>query len=1019
MKIFDTLATEIANLFHATVESCFDIETIDDEHTLVASDGSLVSIIRIHGLYRLAGDAEYLRMLEDSKGPLGALFERPGQHLQFFFEFDPDRSAREVARLYRPARMAAEAVGLDFDDIIAERALVLTPHLAHELCCAVLWTTPNALTAVAKKQSEKRRRAEPWPHAPDAQNPTAAAHELRSRHRSKRLALAHLFTDLSIKHELLDAHTAVATIRGALYTHLNTTSFRASLPGDPVPPRAPRTPNPGSDYSDVLWPPLRRQVLTIPGQVLGANKFRFGRTKLQFGPITYTGVDMVLGPKRPQTFPSLLARLRETGTPFRASFLLTSGSAGAMGAKQMLAGLLGFTNPYTKIIAKTLSAAAERARIETWVKYQISFATWAPAADDDLLDRRVAELVEAMDAWGECQGSPDTGDPLEGVLSSALGMHARSTAPAGLSPLHDIMTMLPLQRPTSPWTAGAAIFRTHDGRPFPVQLAAANMATWIDVFLGTSGRGKSMLLAALNFALVLNAGATQLPFEAIIDIGDTSLGIIDLIRDRLPAHQRHYVQHIKFQMTSEFTINLFDTPLGMRHPLPDHKALLVSLVLDIVTPPGRQPYDAMPQFVSLVIDEMYRRLSDTESGAEPKRYYPNIEPVVDAAIRTHGIDLDTKPLWWEVVDALFDAGNHHAASIAQRHAGPQLAEATAAAHSENILDLARQKQLGAGSTEPLTAAFNFAITAAINEFPIFDGITKFDIGADTRICAIDLAAVAPDGDEIAKRQSSIMYLVATHVTTRHWRLDSLAPKVAPARYREYYAVKVAGLRHHAKRLSIDEYARAPLGSGFRAFINRGALEFRKDGVQLAIATQLYAHLDPTLTKSITALYLCGAASADEELASITAHRTLSAAARRIFREHLHGPKPGYGAPFLLLIITSDGDYEQFLVNTMGALEIWAISTTPEDVAIRTQVVAALGSKAGLRTLAICYPHGSAKTDVKKREVRRAENGILGDAARGSVLDEVAQEIIDTAQAALRERMRAAIAPLSPSETSET
>ena len=41
---------------------------------------------------------------------------------------------------------------------------------------------------------------------------------------------------------------------------------------------------------------------------------------------------------------------------------------------------------------------------------------------------------------------------------------------------------------------------------------------------------------------------------------------------------------------------------------------------------------------------------------------------------------------------------------------------------------------------------------------------------------------------------------------------------------------------------------------------------------------------------------------------------------------------GGGAPFVLVADVNRVIYEQMLVNSLGAVELWALSTTPEDVA---------------------------------------------------------------------------------------
>jgi intracellular multiplication protein IcmB len=46
------------------IESFIRLETSDDERTIVAADGSLVSFIKIHGARAMIGEAEYNYILE-------------------------------------------------------------------------------------------------------------------------------------------------------------------------------------------------------------------------------------------------------------------------------------------------------------------------------------------------------------------------------------------------------------------------------------------------------------------------------------------------------------------------------------------------------------------------------------------------------------------------------------------------------------------------------------------------------------------------------------------------------------------------------------------------------------------------------------------------------------------------------------------------------------------------------------------------------------------------------------------
>src|SRR5262249_34899689 len=157
----------------------------------------------------------------------------------------------------------------------------------------------------------------------------------------------------------------------------------------------------------------------------------------------------------------------------------------------------------------------------------------------DLLEDRLSILVQATESWGYCQVSHMAGDPLDGVMSSGLGIACASTAPPAVAPMREIVKLLPWQRASSPFSSGAVLFRTPDGRIWPYQMGSNLTTTWFDLIFAQPGAGKSVLMNALNLGTCLTAGLSSLPFVAVIDIGPSSTGLVSLLRDSLPANRRH------------------------------------------------------------------------------------------------------------------------------------------------------------------------------------------------------------------------------------------------------------------------------------------------------------------------------------------------------------------------------------------------------------------------------------------------------------------------------------------------
>lgn len=145
--------------------------------------------------------------------------------------------------------------------------------------------------------------------------------------------------------------------------------------------------------------------------------------------------------------------------------------------RSMLASILSFTTPsgYNLNIKRSIDALKRMHQDngETIVSVRISLSTWCPVSDGlKTLERQILSLSRATEAWGHCMVSAVSGDPLASTMGTVLGIGRASTAPNFAAPLSDILAMFPWQRDVSPWNTGSCIFRTEDGRIFPVELGS-------------------------------------------------------------------------------------------------------------------------------------------------------------------------------------------------------------------------------------------------------------------------------------------------------------------------------------------------------------------------------------------------------------------------------------------------------------------------------------------------------------------------------------------------------------------
>jgi intracellular multiplication protein IcmB len=496
---------------------------------------------------------------------------------------------------------------------------------------------------------------------------------------------------------------------------------------------------------------------------------------------------------------------------------------------------------------------------------------------------------------------------------------------------------------------------------------------------------------ALSLGTILTSGNSKLPFIAILDIGPSSAGLISLIKDALPSERRYEAMHFKLRMTPEYAVNPFDTQLGCRHPLPEERAYLTELLTLLCTTPGQKiPYDGMTQLVGLCIDEMYRWRDDTGANTEPRPYLPHVEAEVDEAISQYNIHLPPDPYWWDVVDALYENEAYHECSLAQRHAVPTLVDAVTAARRPQIRALLEETSIGS-SAETIIHAFERMIASSIREFPIIASITRFDIGT-ARIAAVDLMEVAPQGDDIADRQTAIMYMLARHALVRAWWIGPDSLRNMNEKYRPYHERRIRDIKESPKRLCYDEFHRTSKTQAVRNQVIRDVREGRKWGVQIVLASQLLDDFSTDMVDLATGVWICGTAVSDRAINDTADRFGLSDTARWIMRYRLTGPRPS-GAPVLLLLSTNEGRYEQHLVNTLGPVELWALSTSSEDVKIRDSLYAALGASLARNLLSQFFPGGSARNEIKRRVVLRMEKGDVESGAKSVVINEMVQELI--------------------------
>jgi intracellular multiplication protein IcmB len=977
---------------------CF-LETADGENTLVAKDGSLATIIRVDGIKQVMGSDELNSIVNEMSLKMAPYLTQEGRAIQVWFARDPDLSQQMVRDVLRTPRGVADRLALDLEDVFREREKNLPEHVVWEGFYIVLWTRLSILTKREIEASKLELKVPKlMPRIEDAQDPFRIGRVLRDGHYAFVKSFLSDLAGIQIRAEEIDTHEALKIIKWSVYPDLVGADWRAHLPGDPLRQRHPEI----SDYdaSHLLWPRIQEQVFDREAERVNARIIKVGGR-------FFAGMDMSQGPQLTQSFESIILRMMEDEFPWRVSFLIEGNGLKSAGIRKFLASVFQITNGDNRQVREAITALMEdQAAGTTVTKTRISFATWAPVDDTGkglaLIEARAAKLQQVVQGWGNCGVSVLTGDPVASVMSSAVGLDVASTAPAGAVPLPEVVTMLPWNRDASPWKAGSVLFMTPDKKLWPYQPGTSLQDTFIDLFFAPPGKGKSVLLNTMNLALCLStastavSGGAMLPRISIIDIGPSASGMISLLQEALPVERRHEVAYHRLRMTHHYAINPFDTQLGCRYPLPLERSFLVNFLTALGTEVGEnKPPAGLVGILGAAIDAVYEKYDDKHRKGQPKRYSENVDHAVDRAVARFNVPFQPGvTVWWDIVDALYKAGDVHHAILAQRHAVPRLEDMMAVLRDDQVMEIHGNAKTMTG--ERVVDMCARMISTTVREYAIMQRPTAFDIG-DARVVALDLDEIAPKGGGPADKQTALMYMLARFVLARDYYMNPEIISFIPQDYKTWHAPRIKRLRETPKRLVYDEFHRTSNAAAVRAQVLVDMREGRKWGVHIALASQLLKDFDDDMVDMASGIWILGAQDrAADEAAQMF---KLSPTARDIIQYQLTGPGPK-GAPFLAVLSLKEGKHEHLLYNTLGPTEIWAFSTSAEDTALRGRLYDLLGPVEGRKVLAERFKSGSARKEIERRVAKAMERGgrNASDIEQG-IIEQLVKELAGTKYAA--------------------
>lgn len=982
---FEDVVVGFSSMFGANSWSFCDLEAPDynmqdannPDYAIASKDGSLVSLIRIEGSLQMVGATEFSGMISRLYSVFSTLLSRNGTVVEWVFDRNPEVARSDIKKSLEASRRTAHRLGMPMDDVLDDSTDALCQYCSAERCWIALWTTPSTLSKPEAKRAglEVKERCGSIPLGKDAQRCVGAASIIRDAHASTLNALvSDLRNSVGLEVRLLTSREAIIDMRNAVDRSYTNDEWSPRIPGDKIPLRAAEVPT--KDTSGFWYPTLRSQI--FPRGTGKIERLRY----LQLGDYYYAPLVITIPQNTPTPFVRFYSRLLDSNIPYRISFLLEPGGSKEMGIKSAIASMLSFSNSENLRISKAVDGLrAIEGKSESTAKLRVVATTWGSTLEE--AQQRGAILARSVQGWGQTDTAEIIGDPLLGLSATVPGITLNTPAPAAIGPLEDILHMLPFSRPASVWQQGSMLLRSPDGKILPFQPGSSRQAAWVILGFAPMGQGKSVAIAKLAQSIALSPGIDRLPLIGFLDIGPSSLGVVDLIRYRLPPEKRHLVQYHKLSLTPRHAINLFDLPLGLRKPLESQRKMLKSFLSLLATPSNGNGsvYDGIDGLAETLVDKAYAQY---DPSAAPKLYQENQNDFLAKRVQEEGIELLERMSWYEISEEFFNRACYREATLAQRYAVPTLADC---AQLANHPDLARIYTMKTPFDEKIIDFFYRSIIEAISAYPSLAEPTAFDL-AEARIVSLDLEDVSPSTDP---KQAAIMFMVAKYLLSSRFYLRQDIIQFFPESYRKFHSQTIKDLAEDVKAIIMDEFHRC---GGIKAVVDdmeREIREGRKWKILTALFSQNPKDFNAVMEDLCSTVMVLGAGS--QQTADYIAETfAFSPSAHHAILHQIKKPSSA-GAGILMFHKTDVGRTCQLTYLTLGNVEKWAFSSDSENRLIRNSLYEQIPPPLALKLLAKRFPSGSAIPYIERLRAERSGE-VAAKSIVQTIIDELATEALD-------------------------
>lgn len=997
-----------------------DLETTEGGCNIVLKNGALMTICAFDGTKTIVDTEDtFYSFITDLTKKLKVYMGKSGHQFGMVFKRDLDTTS-DLYKIAEIKKQTARTLDLDVDHIIDEETKIYAKLVYDETNYLIFISNP-CLVDKSEYELELKRKHKLYqeydiPAFAESQNIMLLNSYLKSQHETfvegtlATITANKSFAAQVYKLNVVEALRAIKKSVSPQNTHMNwqpqipgLNKFNGNIMGDDIkiPVRWKISPQ-QNDASNILWAPLPEQIMrsTIQG-IDRASKGTYPTSSVITENKIYCPLMVSVLPQNTVSFNDLFVSLNNASTrlpngteraiPYCVSFMITGDALAGLSIKKTLASILAVASSDNANIKGAFNNIQNYLDVgEPVAGIQISAMTWAEnnTYGIDEIQIRRSKLWRILESWGGTQVSEKGGDPILGFTSNLVGVSSKHHAPKNVAPLWNALHFLPWTRPASPFQLGTILNRSVDGKLIKLEQFSSELTTWVKIYQGRPGSGKSMAMNNDIIECCLLPGLKRLPYIFMMDVGESSRGAIELIRDHLPPEKRHLAVYRRLKNTKEYAINPLECSVGRMEPTSDEISQIVAFLSTLITPVEAQnkAERGLTNFLSMVVKSTFISKKDNDERGRPNIYERYVDAELDNLMENIGIDPHGKS-YFSLVNICHDQGHYRARDLCQRYAMPTLHDAIAVISSDKEIQT-RYRDVLSDSGSTMIDMFRRGVTEAISMYECFAHHTQFDVST-ARVVSIDLQDVMGTNS----KQISLFFQASRMYSKKKFSYTEDDIVLFPDNFKDYYRNLVEEIMEDKKIMAFDELHRVKEDQTLFGELVRDCKEGRKWNLQLMFASQEltdFGNIVPLATQFVLADrgdkkthdYMREALSLKDVEISVLSKDA--------------GVGPG-GLVYLSRIVGKVATYVSLMVLTIGPIRLWALTSDPDEKLLRKSMYAQAANRSeALLLLSIAYPGGAKKIMAAKREElrdNRGNSGIRDKDETGSIAKLMASEII--------------------------